>query len=163
MPEWLQDAIRRTADAAILPVRVPLELVGFRPANIQIFTFFVGVLLLFLTWSFSRSIRLLRSKRRGQAAGTVIAIDRRGDYPTPVIRFTDRQGRRWEFDSELPTNANSGRVGASVGVTYDTDNPSRAHETGRIIYRSIIVAGLLAFTTGVFAFSFGLVPMKAWH
>jgi hypothetical protein len=155
----VNERIESAFDTLSAPVRWPLEQLGFQPTSFQVYLFLVGLLLLYLAWTASGGRWLLAPSRRGRAVGTVVEIDTRGDSPTPVIRFTDATGRDWQFNSDIPTNAQTARVGATVALSYDVGNPRLALEDGRVLYKSIVTLALLVFAAVVFGASLGLIPL----
>jgi len=136
---------------ALSPFRALAEVFGYAPSDIQTWCFLCGVFVLVLVVPNTYGDLVLR-RRRAYATGKVVKIDMSDDAPnTPTIEFTDRQGRIWRFDSNLPINDATGSVGAVVEVMYDPQRPNRAREAGRPVMKAAhtalwytIVAGLMA-------------------
>ena len=150
---WLQTAF----ETALVPFRAVMVMLGFAPSDMQVWTFMVGLFLLALVLPEAYSSYVLR-RRRMRTTGTVVHIDTSGESPySPTIRFKDRVGREWSFDSGLPCNTRTERVGASVPVIYDPLNPKRAREEGRIAMKTFTTIAWWGFIAGTFAFAFNVI------
>lgn len=89
----------------------------------------VGLLLIIIAAVlFVRTIIFLLSSRK--AKGTIVRMmqysDATGSRYDPVFQFTTADGRTMEVEDSLGSNPPQFRVGQSINVLYDPNNPGRA-------------------------------------
>ncbi|QPF86905.1 hypothetical protein IC762_11680 [Bradyrhizobium genosp. L] len=155
------ESVTAAVHHALSPLRVVAEAFGYSPADMQIWAFICGLLLLALVFPQSYGDLVLR-RRRAVASGKVVGIDTGGDGPdTPIIEFADRSGKIRRFESHLPVNAATDWVGARVSVIYDPLHPTRAREDGRAFMKVLHAAAWYAMVLGLFAFAFWPGAMAA--
>ena len=138
---------------ALSPFRAAAEALGYFPSDIQIWCFLCAVFISALVLPHTYG-DLVLARRRLTTTGKVVEVDTSGDAPyTPVIEFRHIAGRVRRFDSVLPVNGATGKIGAEVAVVYDPVNPTVAREAGRPLSKAfhnivwyVIIVGLFALS-----------------
>ena len=107
-----------------------------------------------------RALVMQRRQREGSTSttGVVVALQKRnfdpgsGDVYCPTVEFTTASGKTVQFDSAFGTMPASHKVGQTVKVFYDPENPESA-EIDSGLTKWLAPGCFLAFAVGAFFFS----------
>ncbi len=109
------------------PVQSTVTLIG---AAFALF----GLVFVTIGGAIARSAARFR-RHAGRTTGTIVALRMRhsssssgaisGPYFLPTVAFTTRDGREIRAEAAVGSNPPPGRVGRTVGVLYDPDQPER--------------------------------------